>query len=151
MMVNMLKFFVIISRVKMSLTKFLSSGNLPGNVLEIQIIRALENGYFVVGDTSGLALLSTLENPHLEKDLVIGRTVKLIKPEIVDQQKIQCNKTFKPMPSKKPLKITVSENDISKLKINTEINPIPYGISIPAMLGVIDSNFFIHTNKTMSN
>ena len=38
-------------------------------------------------------------------------------------------------------------------------NPIPYGISIPAMLppqlktclGVIDSIIFVHTNKPMSN
>ena len=50
--------------------------------------------------------------------------------------------------------------------LNVNFNPIPYGISFPAMLrgggmkftpqlktylGLIDSNFFIHTNKTMSN
>ena len=43
--------------------------------------------------------------------------------------------------------------------LNVNFNPIPYGISIPAMLrlqlktylGVIDSNLFIHTNKTLSN
>ena len=52
---------------------------------------------------------------------------------------------------------------IFKYEYHTDIdtdflNPIPYGISIPAMppqlktyLGLIDSNFFIHTNKTMSN
>ena len=102
----------------MSLKQLLNSEKLPGNLLEIQIIRRIETGYFVVGDSSSLALLSTLESPQYEKDLVIGRTVKLIKPEVIDKQKIQCNKKFKPMLSKKPLNITASEKEISNLKIN---------------------------------
>ena len=105
----------------MSLKQFLNGGKLQGHILEIQIIRRHETGYYIVGDSSSLALLSISESPQYEKDLAIDRTVKLIKPELIDNQTIQCNKTFKPMPSKKPLNITVSENDISKLKINTEI------------------------------
>ena len=104
----------------MSLKQFLQNGKVTGNILEIKIIRRHETGYYIVADSSGLGLLSTSESPQYEKDLVIDRTVKLIKPEVIDNQTIQCNKTFKPMLSKKPLNITVSENDISKLKINTE-------------------------------
>ena len=44
-----------------------------------------------------------------------------------------------------------------KRKVGVLINPIPYGISIPAMLrglkshlGVIDSNFLLHTLEPMS-
>ena len=51
-----------------------------------------------------------------------------------------------------------SEADQGKPRIvrHLYLFPIPYGISIPAMqlktcLGVIDPNFFIHTNKPMSN
>ena len=108
----------------MSLTQFLDSNHLPGNILIIQVIRKLKPCVFIVGDSSGLALLDITENPHHEKELKVTSTVKLLKPVAKDKQTINTNKKFKPMQTKQDLNISPSEEDILKLNVtNEEIQP----------------------------
>ena len=102
----------------MPLIDLINNGKVPGNILEIQIIKRHETGPYIIGDESGLALLCTTESPEYDKVLEVGKTLKLIKPELIEKNTIKCSKSFKPMPSKKKLNIEPTEDDISKLKIN---------------------------------
>ena len=101
----------------MPLIDLINNGKVPGNILEIKIIKRHDTGYYIIGDTSGLALLSTTESPEYDKVLEVGKTLKLIKPELIEKNTIQCSKSFKPMPSKKILMIEPTEDDISRLEI----------------------------------
>ena len=103
----------------MPLNDLLENGKVPGNMIEIQIIKRHETGY-IIGDSSGLALLSTKESPEYDKVIEVGKTLKLIKPELIGKQTIQCSKLFKPMPSKRALNIETTDEDISKLEIQKE-------------------------------
>lgn len=73
-----------------------------------------------MGDASGLAILDMTENQHHEKDLMIGSTVKLLKPETKDEQTIMTNKKFKPLQTKQTLKLKPSKEDLAKLTLIIE-------------------------------
>ena len=106
----------------MSLKNFLEGQKLPGNTLIVSIIKKLQPFKFIAGDSSGLALLKIAENQ--EKDIQVGMTVKLIKPDAIDNQTIQSNKSFKPMKSKDKIKLTPTEEDLSKFEVKEEKNQI---------------------------
>ena len=126
------------SSINMSLKNFLEGQNLPGNTLIVSIIKKLQSSKFIVGDSSGLALLKVAEN-H-DKDIKVGITVKLIKPVAIDNQTIQSNKSFKPMKSKTKLELTPSEEDLSKFEVKEEESQIKNDLTIS-----------IHNRKPKSN
>ena len=80
----------------------------------------LRSCIYIVGDASGLAILDMTENQHHEKDLMIGSTVKLLKPETKDEQTIMTNKKFKPLQTKQTLKLKPSKEDLAKLTLIIE-------------------------------
>ena len=104
----------------MSIATFLDTNNLEANTLVVQVIKQINPCSFIVGDSSRLALLDIKENPHHEKDIKVGSSVKLLKPLAKDNQTIQTNRKFKPMQTKEVLRLTPSEEDISKLISTTE-------------------------------
>ena len=67
-----------------------------------------------------MAVLDMTENQHHEKDLKIGSTVKLLKPETKDEQTIMTNKKFKPLQTKQTLKLKPSKEDLAKLTLIIE-------------------------------
>jgi hypothetical protein len=88
----------------MSVATFLDTNHLEANTLVIQVIRKLQPCSFIIGDSSRLALLDIKDNPHHEKDLKVGSSVKLLKPLAKDNQTIQTNRKFKPMQTKGKVK-----------------------------------------------
>ena len=104
----------------MALAGFLNTGKLTSNIIVIQVVRKLQCNFFIIGNQSGLALLDISENPHHEKDIREGGSLKLIKPLFIDNQTIQTNKSFKPIPSKETFKLSPSKEDIAKFQIKTE-------------------------------
>ena len=70
-----------------------------------------------MGDSSCLAILDITENEHHEKDMIIGSTVKLLKPETKDKQTIMTNKKFKPLQSKQKLKLKPIKDDMTRLSL----------------------------------
>ena len=104
----------------MSLNKFLNGQKLPGNILIISIVQKLQANNYIVGDSSCLALLKISETSQHTRDILVGTTVKLIKPAVIDSQTIQTNSNFKPIICKENIKLTPSEEDLSKFNIKTE-------------------------------
>lgn len=109
----------------MSLKQFLEKQTLPGNTLAVLIVRKLQPYVYIVGDSSSLGLLQLTENPHHDKAICIGMTVKLIKPILIDDQTIQTNKNFKPIRNKEEIKIKPKEDSLKKFKVKTEENESP--------------------------
>ena len=101
----------------MSLKQFLEKQTLPGNTLAVLIVRKLQPYVYIVGDSSSLGLLQLTENPHHDKAICIGMTVKLIKPILIDDQTIQTNKNFKPIRNKEEIKIKPKEDSLKKFKV----------------------------------
>ena len=56
----------------MALKHFLDTGNLPGNILELSVVKKIDTYRFLVDDHSGLAELNLTENPFHAKVINIG-------------------------------------------------------------------------------
>ena len=96
----------------MALQDFLRTHKVPGNILEILVIKKIRPFTFVVGDDTGLALLNINENPQHEKDIKTGTTMKLLKPIVIDNKTLETNKNFKPLKSKNTIELKPSKEDL---------------------------------------
>ena len=91
---------------KMVLLNFLETSDLPGNILELSVIKKIDIYRFIVGDNSALAELNLSANPLHAKDIKVGTTIKLLKPTKLDGKTLQTNKNFKPLKSQNNIEIT---------------------------------------------
>ena len=78
----------------MALKHFLDTGELPGNILELAVIKKINLYSFVVGDHSCLAELNLAANPIHAKIIDPGTTIKLLKPFSEDGKIIQDKKHY---------------------------------------------------------
>ena len=115
----------------MALKHFLDTGELPGNILELAVIKKINLYSFVVGDHSCLAELNLADNPIHAKIIDTGTTIKLIKPFSEDGKIIQAHKNFKPLKSKTNILISPSAEELAQFESieedNSKINPISPG------------------------
>ena len=102
------------TKQNMSLKEFLQNKPLEKNLLEIQVIKMITLDKFIVGDSSGLALLDITENPSHAKDIKIGTAIKLLKPILINTQSLKTNKNFRPLKSKKIIDLDISNSDLEK-------------------------------------
>ena len=103
----------------MALQNFLKNKKLPGNILELVVLKEIDKYSYVVGDSSGLTLLSVSSNPSHAKEIKIGATLKLLKPIVIDNKTLETNKNFKPLKSKKDIILTPSVEDLAKFETMT--------------------------------
>ena len=112
----------------MALKHFLDTGELPGNILELAVIKKINLYSFVVGDHSCLAELNLADNPIHAKIIDTGTTIKLIKPFSEDGKIIQAHKNFKPLKSKTNIIISPSAEELAQFESieedNSKINNI---------------------------
>ena len=74
----------------MSLKNLLAGQKLQ--VINLSVIKELNFCKYLVGDSSCLAILNVTPTPNHQKDILIGKTVKLIKPEVIDHETLKTNK-----------------------------------------------------------
>ena len=106
---------------KTSLCHFLESGKLNGNSLVLTPVKKVTTGYYIVGDSSGLAVLEHNKNG---KEIKIGTTFKLIKPLRVNDTTLKCHPNFSPVKTNEKVNISPSKEEIelieSKVNIGNE-------------------------------
>ena len=118
-------------------------------VINLSVIKELDFCKYIIGDNSGLAILNV--TPKHEKDIAIGNTVKLIKPEVIDFQTVKTNNNFRPLKAKEQINIKPSDKDIAKLenseeteekdKLTTfeEIKTLQSQSIVPTLTGIVTS------------
>ena len=102
----------------MSLKNLLAGQKLQ--VINLSVIKELNFCKYLVGDSSCLAILNVTQNANHQKDILIGKTVKLIKPEIIDHKTLKTNKNFRPLKATQQINITPSDAEIAKFENKEE-------------------------------
>ena len=84
------------------------------NVLHINVIEKISKSKYIVGDQTGMAVMTVDEETH-QKQVEVGKGVRIMKPKKIDQNVIATN--AKIIPSKtKPLLMTVDDKRRKELK-----------------------------------
>lgn len=96
------------------------------NMLQVNVLKEINPTQFVVGDQTGLALLTVQENGT--KFIEVGKGVKMVKPSKVDKKVIQAHPKFNPMKTK-AMMMDINYDEVDKFEAsNTKTAPANKGI-----------------------
>ena len=105
------------------------------NVLQLNILKAIDQKTFVVGDATGLAVMHFDEKPTMGC-VEEGKGIKLLKPKKIDEETIACHPKFEPMKTK-ALAMKVNQKKVDEMATKAmQATPVDRGIAIQ---DIIDS------------
>ena len=106
---------------KTKLNKFLASGVLKGNFIVLNVVKKIDTGKYIVGDSSGLGVLLLDEEG---KELKSDSTIKIVKPMKVDDTTLKCSPKLSPIKTSEKVELTPTKAEIkeieSKYKFTTQ-------------------------------
>lgn len=126
---------------KMTIQKLLNGEKI--NVLHVNIIEEISTTQFVVGDSTGIVIMQIKEDSSHQKQIEIGKGLKIMKPQKIKDNVIGCNEKFSPM-KMKPITMTVEHGRVQEM-VNAakELNPTSAGIEFDAIINDYGQNAVI--------
>lgn len=98
------------------------------NLLHVNVLKQINSTQYIVGDKTGLAILTVLTSEN-SNNVEVGKGLKMVKPSVVDPKNITSHPKFTPTKTK-PIEMTVNEAEVLKLENSTEGNmKVDKGIS----------------------
>ena len=82
----------------MTLLALLNGENV--NWIQVNIIKQLNSTNYIVGDSTCVSVMSIPEDSGYEKHIDVGKGIKVVKPQKINDKLIICHPKFTPMKTK---------------------------------------------------
>ena len=86
------------------------------NWIHVKILEKVSPTQYVVGDSTGLAIMEIDPNSNHDKYIKVGKVAKLVKPSKITADVIACDKRFNPMKTKPIILAEIDQGRMDHLK-----------------------------------
>ena len=69
-------------------------------MIQVNIIKEISPTQFIVGDITGIAIMIVEEEVVYKKQIEVGKGLKIVKPQKINDTTISCHPKFSPMKTK---------------------------------------------------